>query len=78
MKILRKKYEADVCEELVRPAMEEKQTDPRQGQLWQTPLISSSNTSMASLSTVKSITRDALKILEDEMYKNNKPTKLIT
>lgn len=49
MKILRKKYEADVCEELVRPAKEEEQIDPRQGQLWQTAHISSSNTSMASL-----------------------------
>lgn len=28
MKILRKKYEADVCEELVRPAKEEEQIDP--------------------------------------------------
>ena len=91
MKIMRNKYEADVCEELVRPA-EQEQTDPRQGQLWQTPHISSSNTT-ATLSpgaiagsgnlgtgrllTTQEVTKQALKIIEQEMYKNNKPTKLI-
>lgn len=75
MKIMRKKYEADVCEELVRPAKEEEKerADPRQGQLWQTPFIGSSNTAI----TANQITNEALKIIEQEMYKNNKPTKLI-
>jgi hypothetical protein len=72
MKILRKKYEADVCEELVRPT-EQEQADPRQGQLWQTQTVGSSNTSI----TANQITSEALKILEQELYKNNKPTKLI-
>jgi hypothetical protein len=79
MKIMRNKYEADVCEELVRPAKEEEQADPRQGQLWQTPHIGSSTGAIAGGPlTMAGITRDALKILEDEMFKNNKPTKLIT
>ena len=60
MKILRKKYEADVCEELVRPSKEEEQTNPRQGQLWQTPFIGSSNTSMASLPPTPAIAGSAL------------------
>jgi hypothetical protein len=68
MAILRKRYEEAICEELVNPRQE-------QGELF--GAIAGGGAGGTTPLTVNQITNEALKIIEQELYKNNKPTKLI-